>query len=206
VSLLIAETSEFPGIFENILKNDKGIYERWLAYADLLLKTFLTGKLRNKYEAKDIIHTLFEKLCSGKRKWDKEKYPNFITFFFMLIKSHIHNLAKFEGKFFEVEEYNEEGEENENKNTSTTMENINSTSLSSILSEANAKELIELSLEKLNGNDDDGIIFLSAKDGSPNRDIAEYLGIDISLVENARKRIKRKLLPLFEKFLERKIK
>jgi RNA polymerase sigma factor (sigma-70 family) len=202
---LNAEPSEIPGIFEKILYEEKGLYRRWLTYADLLLWSSMAGKLRIKYEAKDIIHSLFDKLCTGCRKWDIEKYPCIKTYMFMLIKSEISNLTVNELKYVEVEKTTEEIAENTDQKGNLIMEDIYSVSLADILSGADAQELFDLSLNKLDGNDNDGIIFLLASEGSTNRDIADYLGVNVSFVENARKRIKRKLLPLFEEFLERKI-
>lgn len=198
---MTAEPEEIIKVFESIINNGDGTYEKWLVTADMWLNNFLTGKLKNKYQAKDIVHDLFIRLCDGKRKWDKDKYPDFVIYFFMLIKSRVWNLAKYEERLVNAAESYYEDENGENGNTGLIIDNVNYLGLDQVLSEADEKELYQLCLEKLNDDEDGCIIFMEAAEGKSNREIAEELGVDIRFVENAKKRVKRKLLPLFGEFM-----
>jgi RNA polymerase sigma factor (sigma-70 family) len=196
-----AEPAEIIKVFESAINNNDGTYEKWLAVADIWLNNFLTGKLKNKYQAKDIVHDLFIKLCDGKRKWDKDKYPDFVIYFFMLIKSQVWNLAKYEEKLVNATENYYEEDNEENGNTGLIIDNVNFLGLDEILSGADERELYKLCLEKLNDDEDGCIIFMEAAEGKPNQEIAKELGVEIRFVENAKKRVKRKLLPLFSEFM-----
>ena len=199
---MICDSEKILETIKEIMNKDDGTYEKWLSSAQRQLNIMLTGKLKNKYEAKDVVHCLIDKLYTGKRKWDCEKYPDFKIYFFMLIRSHISNLADFEEKYVDVNDYRELDEECDNI---PFFETNHFKPLRDILSEKDAKELEKLSLDALGNDEDASIVFCYLIDGLQNSKIAEELGVDKKFVESAKKRIKRKLLPIFEEFFGRGI-
>lgn len=197
-----AEIGEILEAFEKCLKNrERDYYAEWLASADAFLYLFLNGRLRNKYEAKDIVHTLLDKLCSGERKWNKDKYPNFAVYFFMIIKSHIWDLSVVEEKYVRTGNLYDEDDEELSSDQAIDLDSLNSISYKEVLSDKDANELIALCLEELKDDENAAIIFLYRADGLMNNEIAAELGLDIKGIEAAVKRMKRKLAPVFEGFL-----
>ena len=197
-----AEIGEILEAFEECVNNtERNYYAEWLASADKYLYIFLNGRLRNKYEAKDIVHTLLDKLCSGERKWDKDKYPNFGVYFFMIIKSHVWNLSVVEEKYVQTGDLYDEDNEEFDAEPAIDLDSLNSLSLKEVLSDKDANELQNLCLKELKDDENAAIIFLYRADGLMNNEIAGDLGLDIKIVEAAVKRIKRKLAPVFEGFL-----
>jgi len=93
---VIAQPEEVLHKLDEILRSEERLYERLCAGADILLKLKLHGKLTNKYTGQDIVHSIFEKLSTGDRKWNKEKYHDLLKYFRMCIKSYIYNLAQYE--------------------------------------------------------------------------------------------------------------
>jgi RNA polymerase sigma factor (sigma-70 family) len=164
-----------------------------LVYADKLIKIFLNGKSKIKVEAGDIVHSVIMKLLTGKRKWDFEKYPDFNVYMYMLIKSEICNVTCYERKFVDIKDY---GECDENIFEEFIDRNKNLT-LDEILSDKDAEELKERCLKMLSGDEDAAIVFLECIEGGNNKEIANRLGVKILFVENAKKRIRRKLNNLF---------
>lgn len=177
-------------------------------------------------EAYDIITTLFEKLCTGERTWDKEKYPSFESYFFMLIKSHIFNLTLHEFRMVPfTEDYcygsGESPKPHANKgsvNLYDSGDDVLHQRKESRMSGFRGKqpgwdgypqelllqEFETLCLKVLKDDVDAGIIFLDLLVEDTNKEIAEDLGIDVSMVENAKKRIQRKLLPVYQEYFGKK--
>ena len=175
-------------------------YDGLLNYADKLLHLFLIGRIKIKYDAGDIVHSIIEKLYIGSRKWDYEKYPDFKRYFYLLIKSEISNLAKYEEKFAEIDDGTEEGEDR----VEEFLDFARNLSLEEILSGQDAKELKERCLKLLDGDDDAVLVFLESLEGNGNAGIAESLGVELSLVENAKKRMKRRLNLIYLEYFGRR--
>lgn len=186
---MVAGVNKISGCISKLVDCNGFIYEKMLVYADKLIKIFLNGKSKIKVEAGDIVHSVIIKLFNGKRKWDFEKYPDFNVYMFMLIKSEICNIARYERKFVDI---NDCGECDENVFEEFIDRNKNLT-LDEILSDKDAEELKQRCLKMLSGDEDAAIVFLECIEGGSNKEIAGRLGVKILFVENAKKRIRRKL-------------
>ena len=165
--------------FATILKQTDGTYERLLASAHHRLENYHLLECVNE---KDVLHTLFIKLIDGDRKWDKDKYPNFVIFLFMLIKSHISNLAEIEKGEVELDDQME----------------INSQDIPGFHGQMH--EFKELCLNELGKDESLRKIFCAFSDGLANREVAKDLDMSICDVQNAKKRIIRKLQPVYDQY------
>jgi RNA polymerase sigma factor (sigma-70 family) len=174
-----ATRDEIKTHFEAILKRDDGVFEKWLASAHFLLQRY---HLLEYESAGDVLNTLYVKLIDGPRKWDKEKYPDFVIYIFMLIQSSIRNLAETEKKKTAFH-----GE------TVTLLQQEHHTPYP-------VPELMDLCLNELGPDEVMRKIFSAMSEGLPNREVAEELNLNICFVQNMKKRIIRKLMPVFEEY------
>ncbi|MDD8017241.1 MAG: sigma-70 family RNA polymerase sigma factor [Bacteroidota bacterium] len=207
-----AEPLEIYELFENIVNDHQGLYHRLLAAAHCRLRHSFTGRRECVIEAEDVINTIFEKLYSGERTWDKEKYPCFESYFFMLIRSLVYNVALHEYRLVPFTENYVSGKSetrtlpaamNALDNSDDDFPTYNKPLRESVQwddcpPELAMQELETLCLKKLEHDADAGIIFLGMLDKKTNKEIAEDLGIGVSAVENAKKRIQRKLRPVYQ--------
>ncbi|MCX6168350.1 MAG: hypothetical protein NTX65_03355 [Ignavibacteriales bacterium] len=186
---MIADLNLIAQNLERLIEANDGTYKRWIAHADKLLHIFLAGRTKLKYQADDIVHSIILKLLVEKRKWDYQKYPDFGKYFCLLIKSEVSNLAKFEEKFIEIEEDEEEPEDS----VELFIDRNRNLSLEEILNSQDALELESRCMKLLEGDDDALLVFLELMEGRSNKETAESLGVEISFVENTKKRIRRRL-------------
>ena len=161
------------------MERDDGVYEKWLFSAHKQLQNYHLHSCEN---AEDVVHTLYVKLMDGRRKWDKDKYPDFIIFFFMLIKSHIRNLAETEKEEVELDD---------------PVEKLFRNYRSSL---GQPSEFKELCLKKLGDDENLRKIFYAFADGLANREVAKDLNLNIRIVQNTKKRIIRKLQPVYDQY------
>ena len=174
-----ATQDEIKRVFETLMVQNDGVYEKWLASAHVRLQNY---HLHSCESAEDVVHTLYVKLMNGRRKWDKDKYPDFIIFFFMLIKSHIRNLAETEKEEVELDDPVEKFFGNNR----------------SLLEQA--CEFKELCLKKLGDDERLRKVFCAFADGLANREVAKDLNLNIRIVQNTKKRIIRKLQPVYDQY------
>ena len=176
------DPNEIKALFETIVLDDDGTFKKWLAYTCKLLTGY---GLLHLYSPQEIVNTVYLKIVENARNWDQMKFPDMRRFFFVVIKSHIGNLAKKEREQVEFDEefqkpaididYDDEG-----------IQNFN--------------EFLTFALEKLEHEKQEDKIFLCLLDSMQNLEIAEHLTISVCDVENAKKRIQRKLKPMFEQY------
>jgi DNA-directed RNA polymerase specialized sigma24 family protein len=167
--------------FQSILDSSDGTYERWLKYADIMIALY---RLQEYLSPGDVINSIFLKLYDGERNWNREKYPDLRVYVFMIIKSFVSN-------FYEKQK--------KNMCITPLLEGIGSFAT---LSDAAAEELKEQCLFVLKDDSEGKEVFLKLIEFHKNQEAAKNLGIEVELVEYAKRRIQRKLKPVFEKFIE----
>jgi DNA-directed RNA polymerase specialized sigma24 family protein len=167
--------------FQSILDSRDGTYERWLQYADIMIALY---RLQEYLSPGDVINSIYIKLYDGERNWDQEKYPDLRVYVFMLIKSFVSN-------FYEKQK--------KNICIAPLLEGIGS--FATFSSKA-AEELKEQCLFALKDEPEGREVFLTLIEFHKNQEAAKNLGVEVELVEYAKRRIQRKLKPVFEKFIE----
>lgn len=176
------DPNEIKALFETIVLDDDGTFKKWLAYTYKLLAGY---GLLHLYSPQEIVNTVYLKIVENARIWDRTKFPDIRRFFFVVIKSHIGNLAKKEREKVEFdEEFHKPAIETDCDYEGT----------------RNFNEFLTIALEKLDHDKQEDKIFLCFLDNMQNLEIAEHLTISVHDVENAKKRIQRKLIPLYEKY------
>ena len=177
-----ATRDEIKSGFEKILQRQDGTFERWLASADFRLYKY---RLLAGESAEDVVHTLYVKLMEGQRKWDKEKCPDFIQFFFKAIQSHVKNLAITQKVHVEIDD----------RHAVTVWNDWNNP--------LHMEEFMELCRNKIKNDEKLLQLFNAFSNGLSNMDVAKELSLSIREVQNAKKRILRKLQPVYGKYFER---
>jgi DNA-directed RNA polymerase specialized sigma24 family protein len=177
-----ATRDEIKSGFENFLQPHNRTFEKWLASADYQLYKY---RLRQYETPHDIVNALYVKFMDGQRKWDKAKCPDFIQFVFKAIQSHVKNLARTQKVYIEIDDQ-----------CAITVWNERNNPL-------HREEFIELCMTKLKDDEKLLRIFNSFSDGLANRDVAKDLNMNIREVRNAKKRIIRKLQPVYEEYFKK---
>jgi len=176
-------TDEIRGAFEAVLDNDQGTYEQWLCTAQSLLRGY---ELTDLCKAEDIIGDLYLKLATGERKWDRGKFPELEKYFFVLIISHIRNLAKVKKEHLNIDEFE------------FCLESDKQASYEEI------KELVELYAPKFQGDAQLAEVMWKIINEDTNKEIAGDLNIKVSAVVNAKRRIQRIFDPLLKTYHRRR--
>lgn len=172
--------------------NDKNTLKKLVNYTISLFKKY---NIQISYmEPIDFVYNAFDKLLSGRRKWDKAKFPNILNFILIIIHSDIRNEIKKYSinekgsiKYYYFESIYEENEEGSLKH-----ENLVDTSIDLEINLV-IQDTIERAANEIEKKGDEEAWFVldCFVNGMKNREIAEYLNIEVSRVENAIKRIKR---------------
>jgi RNA polymerase sigma factor (sigma-70 family) len=165
--------------FENILQPHNRTFEKWLASAHYQLYKYY---LRQYETPHDIVNALYVKFMDGQRKWDKTKCPDFIQFFLKSIQSHVKNLARIQKVNIEIDD--------ECTLTECTERN----------NPLHTEEFIELCMTKLKDDEKLLQLFNAFSDGLANKEVAKELCMNIRDVQNAKKRILRKLQPVYVEY------
>ena len=167
----------------------KSIIVKLTAHVSYRLFTLKDIKMLEGKTPYDIAIEAIEKLYTGERTWDYEKYPDILNFLkYNIIKSMTNNLFKTINKKSIVFIKN-----NENFNEDIEYDFFSKFGIEGELErELYAKELLD-DIEKELKDGDEWQIFNYRLDGLKNSEISVELGIPINEVENIMKRIKRKL-------------
>jgi DNA-directed RNA polymerase specialized sigma24 family protein len=167
--------------FQSILDSSDGTYEKWLHYADIMITLY---RLQEYLSPGDVINSIYLKLYDGERNWNQEKYPDLRVYVFMMIKSFVNN-------------FNEK--QKKNVCIAPLLERIGSFAT---LTDSAANELKEQCLFALKDDPEGREVFLKLIEFHKNQEAAKNLGIEVKSVEYAKRRIQRKLKPVFEKYIE----
>ena len=174
-------TAEIREAITELLLRDRRTFNQLLHAAQNNLGKY---ELHHLYSPQDIFNMVVLKLLTGERVWDKVKYPDINKYLFVVIVSQVRNISKTEKPTIRLKY------DDSSSGDDPGMFGIDD------------KEFIENCLSKLRHEKELQAIFLEFTKGAKNRDVVKSLTLDIRTVESAKKRIRRKLQPLFEEYLE----
>lgn len=186
----IASLDEVVKAIEQCYKSIPDFHKRILYFTLKNIRIYFHCDCIGNITAEDVVEIAFEKILKGKRKWNKEKFPQFIDFLRVVIFSFIRNEKKRNDRVKEIGYYDVDGEPIieaypeyikvclEQDFESQLIEDDFETLSSKFLENFKKDEVAYFVLEaRLNGNDS-------------NKEIAKKLGIKVREVESALKRIK----------------
>ncbi len=188
-----ASKEEVAAAFEDCYKNVENFHKRLLNFTLGKIRHYFHSNTFRNNDAEDVVQTVIKSILSQKRKWYKNKIPDFHKFVRFSILSYIRNEWKRKDRLEETCIYDEEG-------------NLSAESIIEILKEYAREDLaddslkkdVELIIEECECELEDDVyasfVFDELNKGlRSNIKIAEKLKIEVSEVEKAKKRIKRKL-------------
>ena len=169
------------------------IYVQLLSYADFKVtnRYFKHGIERRKI-ARESVQDSIEKLLDRDRDWNRERYPEPIDKLVSMIDTYFSNL--FRGK-----EYNIKGSIDDNLSTDDDSESLKEiipageNVLDSYEYDERYKELIDLCIDALDGEEELELVFLEMISGKQDQEIAESLKWKIEKVRTTKKKIRRRL-------------
>jgi RNA polymerase sigma factor (sigma-70 family) len=164
-----------------------------MVYADILLTQHYKGVEINNYDAYDVVSEVMLKFAEGVRNRNEEKFEEINNIMYKNIMSFIDNLARKEYRNISSEKLMLKHDCEEN----TVLDVISSEQVPAVDEEIETKDILEKCLEELEEDTVSGIALLEFSKGKTNKEIAEYLGMDVTAVENCKKRIKRKTRKYF---------
>lgn len=172
------------------LINNEIICKKLIVKYDLMLR----ARLRREptITGEDILHTVIEKYLSGERNWDRRNPKEFWQWVDKNMSSEVYNYANREFKsvkFDEIDEY-EEDSYAQNFNYDNYPDDFD------IVSDFEFNEMLNELKAELQDDDVAFLVFEYLLLGCENSEIAKELGIKVSEVVNAKKRIRRKLLKI----------
>jgi DNA-directed RNA polymerase specialized sigma24 family protein len=144
----------------------------WLFYANQLLSSYHINHL---YNGEDILDNIFLDIYTGKKEWDPICYTDIRLFVQLLIHTTIRNFADHE------------------------KHNVKLDTVEQFLTEDHTIDIVmehtitDHCLKELEDDETTSFVFLDAYEDMRNREITKDLGISVREVENAKKRMRRKL-------------
>jgi len=164
----------------------------WISEADFQLYLRTRGCIARYTSGEDIVSEIVAGVMSGRIIWDMERVPNVNTFMYHQIRSYVSNIAKKEfNKLYNNDCYE------------TTLSRIysepeNTPEEEDVYKQMDCEELKNRFLAFVSGDPTAADVFNESLQGAKNIEIADVLGITVSEVENAKKRVKRYI----ERFLK----
>lgn len=143
--------------------------------------------------SEDVVHIVLEKIITGKRRWNREKFPDILDFIRLTILSFVLNERKRKVEFESVDLYNENGELEEWRHEDYLTACLNKDFTEGDPDQCKCDRLLNLLLQRL-VKDEDAIAVLDKRLAGlrSNIEIAKELSFSVRKVENAMKRIKRR--------------
>lgn len=197
----IASTEEVISEIEKVFKQDKYLMTKLIKEVETITFGYkLTGKFV-EINAADIVMTAIEKILLGIRKWDKNKCPNIVVLIYGVIKSEIRNKvnSKENGNNQKIVPLENENYENNDNNNIYDIESGRRYNPLNPETDVDEEVLYQRILTLF---EDDPIAYcvleelLSSSDydiKEQNQLLAKNLGIEVTDVEKAKKRIKYRL-------------
>ena len=194
------QTIKIRNEFKKALEKDDGLYEKWVQYAEKLVRIYNNGN-EVYFQGHDVVAELVVKTIEGVRVWDMEKV-SLSTFMYKNIKSIIYDKCQREyKKTITQDNYTKK---NDNGETQIRIDDLTSTDHKIIEDIYTKKEFFELLEKEI--MDDNGCIefYLGIRenrfDHTKNKEISEVLGMKVKDVENLKKRFMRKCDNVFLKY------
>lgn len=197
----IASTEEVRSEIEKAFKQDKYLMTKLIKEVETITFGYkLTGKFV-EINAADIVMTAIEKILLGISKWDKNKCPNIVVLIYGVIKSEIRNKvnSKENGNNQKIVPLENENYENNDNNNIYDIESGRRYNPLNPETDVDEEVLYQRILTLF---EDDPIAYcvleelLSSSDydiKEQNQLLAKNLGIEVTDVEKAKKRIKYRL-------------
>lgn len=192
---------------ERIHKESPGSYKKWLSFTVWQMKICFNRTKLQRFSAEDLIEDVIEKLIDGKRKWDKDKYPDLNKFMYRLICSHVKNLAKKKERHVYDYNFGEHDCPNDEVGKNTSRAKTSEQIFDYVEEDQGKFHLTDACFDALEKDRECQKVFHLLIDGKKNRQIADELKMKTSDIVNIKKRIFRKVKPVIEnEFAKRKIK
>lgn len=177
-------------VFEDAFTSNKSRLKKWITYAAKLLDIYSNGKYERHWTPEDIIKEVITRVLEGKRKYNPDKYKSVDDFIFKTIRSLVDDEFSSRRTVLPIEKYVDSKDGGEFVNQ---YEEKHKTENDTIQKNFEIEEKLEECYQRLLENEDDALVFLEWKLGSTSKDIADGLGLELSAVESAKKRIRYKL-------------
>ena len=184
------ESAEYDPIkvFEDVFTRDKKRLKRWMNVASRYLDLYGNKVFERHWTPVDILQEVVTRVLEGNRKYNPEKYKNFDQFIFWTIKSIVYDEVKKRRAVVPSEKYTKTGDGGEFVNL---LEQKHKTDGDYIQEDCHYKTEFEKFYQQILDKDDDAaLVLLCWKDEMTNQEIASELGMDVSEVEAAKKRIR----------------
>jgi len=180
---------------ENVYKTVPNLQESLLYYTLHATNVIYFAEVKRQPLENDVLQNVFEKILQLKRKWYYKKVPDFLNFLRMAIFSYLRNERNKIDNLVSIET----GEESNTLLIDLLSEYVNKYPADSLVNE-NFEQLVERCLNEFNGDDIAYFVFEEIMENSKsNIVIAKNLGLEVKDVENAKKRIKPKMVKLLNK-------
>lgn len=193
-----ASKEEAAEALEDAFKNIKNFNKRLHNYTLGKIRYYFNANSFRGNDAKDVVQTVIKRILTLRRKWYKNKIPDFHKFVRFAILSYIRNERKKKDRLIEVELYDEE-----DNLTSETINEIIKEFAREDVTEKYFRDDLEILIQKCMDELKDDVYAAFVLEERLNREksnikIAANLGIEVCEVENARKRIRNKFQGLLK--------
>ena len=188
----IASREEVTIEIQKLISTDKHFFEKLVNFAKKFMGHY--GNVIPYLEPVDFVYSALEKLLVGARSWNKARFPEILDLILNIIKSEIRNeIKKYSGnEKGNIKKYYFESIYKESEEGFLKYENLVDTSID-LENDIIIENILEQAADILKRKgDEEAFLVLECKiKGMKNKEIAEYLNVEVSGVENAVKRIKR---------------
>jgi RNA polymerase sigma factor (sigma-70 family) len=187
---LSSGNKEIIKVFVEAFTKDKSRLKKWAAVAQKYIDLYGKKRFERHWTAEDILKEVITRVLEEKRNYNPEAYKDVDDFIYKTIQSIVWDEFRNRNKVTSSEKYIENDDGGEFVNI---YENKHRTENDTIEKDFEIKEQLTTSYNQLLEDEDAALVFLCWKQGSTSQDIADELGIKLSNVESAKKRIRYKL-------------
>ena len=167
---------------ESAVKNGAKV-NNWIRFAEYYRMHVNGGHYAAHYTSEDIVYGLLLDIMTGKRKWDIKKVPSIDIYVYHSIRSIVSRESSRKGnRCVSLDDCVDNGRNYLCYNNIYEEENKNY-----------INETIEACTRLFDKDTECGVVFLEACNAMKNQEIAEKYGMTVRDVENAKKRIRRRL-------------
>uniref|UniRef100_A0A832G250 Uncharacterized protein n=1 Tax=Ignavibacterium album TaxID=591197 RepID=A0A832G250_9BACT len=198
----IATVEEVKEEIKRVFEEDKKLMTKLIKLAEANIYGFTQEREICGLKPDDIVMNSIEDILEGRRKWKKDKCPNIVVLIIGAIKSNVSNLLnskeyKFNQKVIPIQQNDDENQEEINLYDNEIGKRY---SPNEIKNDTDEEEFFQKILDLFSDDEEaycvlhEIIYGLDYDVKEQNQLLAKRLGISVTDVENAKKRIKYKLL------------